>query len=76
MADGEVKEKAKTLIRIGQKMDNQKDPSLKIKEAMLPRTIEGNRNVSDMVKMAILKETTWQKIFTCTMKRKLMKILI
>jgi len=35
LADGEAKEKAETLTRIGQKMVNQKGFAQKIKEAML-----------------------------------------
>jgi len=38
--------------------------------------IEENRGVLDVVKRDTSKGIAWQKIFTCTMKRKLIKILI
>jgi len=38
-------------------MVNQKDPLLKIKEAMPSEIIEGNRGALDVIKKAILKET-------------------
>ncbi len=44
-------------------------------EVMSLEMIEESRDVSDAAKKATLKETAWQKIFTCTMKRKLMKML-
>ncbi len=45
-------------------------------EAMSLEMTEESRDVSDTAKRITLKETAWQKISTCTMKRKLMKILI
>ncbi len=76
MANGKAKEKGETLIGIGQKMDNQKNFSLKIKEAMLLGIIEESKSALDVAKKVTLKETAWQKMFICIMKRKQMKILI
>jgi len=74
LADEEVRKRTETLIGIGQRIVNQKDPSLKIKEVILSEMIKESRDASDMAKKAILREIVWQKMSTCTMKRKLMKM--
>ncbi len=48
---------------------------MKIK-VMQAEMIEGNRDVLDVVKRAISKGTAWQKMFICTMRRRMMKTLI
>ena len=37
---------------------------------MLLKMIEKSRDVLDVTKRAISKETVWQKMFTCTIKKK------
>ena len=76
MADEEAKGKDRILIKIDQRMVNQKDPLQIVIEVMLSEIIEGNRDASDMVKRVILRETAWQKTSICTMRRKMMKMLI
>ena len=65
-----VKEKAKILIGIDQRMVNQKDSSQIEIEAMLSEMIKESKDALDVVKRATLKETIWQKMFTCTIRRK------
>jgi len=48
LKDEEVKKKVKILIRTNQKIVNQKDLSLKIKEATLREMIKKSRNASDV----------------------------
>ncbi len=45
-------------------------------EIMQAEMIEGNRDISDVTKRAILKGTAWQKTFICTMRRIMIKMLI
>ena len=71
-----VKEKAKILIGIDQRMVNQKDSSQIEIEAMLSEMIKESKDALDVVKRATLKETIWQKIFICITKKKQMKMLI
>ncbi len=70
MTGGEVKEEDETLIRIDQRMVNQKDPLQMVTGAMLSEIIEGNKDVSDADKRGISKETAWQKMSTCTKRKK------
>ncbi len=70
MADGGVKGKDEILIRIDQRMANQKDPSQMVAEVMSPEMTEGNKDVSDVDKRGTSKGTAWQKIFTCTERKK------
>ncbi len=55
MADGEAKGEDKTLIRIDQKMVNQKNPSQMVVEIMPLETIEGNKGVLDVDKRGTSK---------------------
>ena len=55
MENGGVKGKDEILIRIDQRMVNQKDPSQMVTEVMLAEMIEGNRNASDVNKRALQK---------------------
>jgi len=57
-------------------MVNQKDPSSKTKEVISLETIEESKDISDAAKKATLKETAWQRIFICTIRRKQMKTSI
>ncbi len=70
MTGGEVKEEDETLIRIDQRMVNQKDPLQMVTGAMLSEIIEGNKDVSDADKRGISKETAWQKMSICTKRKK------
>ncbi len=70
MANREAKGKDKILIRIDQRMVNQKGLSQMKIEVMQAEMIEENRDVLDVTKRAISKETVWQKMFTCTIKKK------
>ncbi len=45
-------------------------------EVMQAEMIEGNKDVSDVVKKDISKGIAWQKIFICTIRKKMMKMLI
>ena len=56
MADEEAKGKAKTLIEIGQRMDNQKDSSQMVIGVILLKMTEKSRDISDVAKRIILKE--------------------
>jgi len=76
LADEEVRKRTETLIGIGQRIVNQKDPSLKIKEAISLEMIKENKDASDVTKRAISREIVWQKISICTMRRKQMKTSI
>ncbi len=51
-----------------------KDPSQIVIEIMLPKMTEENKDVLDVTKKAISKETIWQKMFTCIMRRKQIKM--
>ncbi len=51
-------------------MVNQKDHSLKIKEAMPSEMIEESRDALDVIKKDTSKGTIWQKISIYTMRRK------
>ena len=44
-------------------------------EVMSLEMIEESRDVSDAAKKATLKETAWQKISTCIIRRKAIKML-
>jgi len=57
LADGEVKKKAKIQTRIGQKMVNQKDPLWMVIKVILLEMIEESKDVSDVARRVILKET-------------------
>jgi len=59
LADREAKKKDKTLTEIDQKRDNQKDLSLRIKEAISLKMTEESKNASDVTKRAISKEIVW-----------------
>ncbi len=76
MADGEVKERDETLIGINQRMANQKDPLQMVTEVILPEMIKVNKDALDVAKRDISKETVWQKISTCIMRRRAIKMLI
>ncbi len=76
MANREAKGKDKILIRIDQRMVNQKGLSQMKIEVMQAEMIEENRDVLDVTKRAISKGIAWQKISICTMRRRTMKILI
>ena len=56
MADGEDKEKGKILIRIDQRMINQKDLSQIVIEVMSSEMIKENKGALDVVKKNTLKE--------------------
>ena len=74
MADGGVKGEGEILIGIDQRMASQKDPLQMVTEVMLPETIEGNKDVSDVDKRGILKGTAWQKMSICTRKKQQKKM--
>ncbi len=57
MEDEEVKGENKIQTGTDQRMVNQKDPLLKIKEVMLQEMIEENKGTSDAAKKATSKET-------------------
>ena len=70
MADGGVKGEDEILIRIDQKMVNQKDPLQMVTEVMLPEMTEGNKDASDADKRGISKGTAWQRTSICTKRKK------
>ncbi len=74
MADGGAKGEDETLIRIDQRIANQKDPSQMVTEVMPPEMIEGNKDALDADKRDTLKGTAWQKIFICTKRKKQKKM--
>ncbi len=76
MADGEARKRAEILIGIDQRMVNQKEPSLKTKEAIPSKMIEKSKDAFNVIKRVTLKGTVWQKMSTYIMRRKQMKILI
>ncbi len=41
-----------------------------ITEVMPSEMIEGSRDALDVVKRVISKETAWQKMFTCIMRKR------
>ncbi len=69
MVDGEAKGEEETLIRIDQRIVNQKDPLQMGTEVTSLEMIEENRDVSDVDKRDTSKRTAWQKTSICT-KRK------
>jgi len=75
LADGKAKGKDETLIRIDQRIVNQKDPLQMIIEVISPEMIEVNKGISDTAKRDISKETVWQKTSICTMRKRIMKML-
>ncbi len=70
MADGGIKGEDETLTRIDQRIANRKDPSWMVVEVMLPETIEGNKDISDVNKRDTSKGTAWQKMSICTKRKK------
>jgi len=74
LADGEAKGKDEILIRIDQRMVNQKNPSQMVAEAMSPEITEENNDVSDVDKRDTSKGIAWQRMSTCTKRRKQKKI--
>ncbi len=57
MVDKKIKGKDEILIEIDQRIVNQKDLSLRIKEAMLLEIIKESKDASDIDKKATLRET-------------------
>ena len=56
-------------------MVNQKGPT-QMKIGVMPlEMIEVNKDASDVIKRGISKETAWQKMSTCTTRRRVMKML-
>ena len=74
LVDGEVKEKDGTLIGIGRKMVNLKDPLQMVIEVTLLETTEENKDASDVDKRGTLKGTAWQKTSTCTRRKQRKKM--
>ncbi len=74
LVDGEVKEKDGTLIGIGRKMVNLKDPLQMVIEATPQETIEVNKDASDVDKRGTLKGTAWQKMSICTRRKQRKKM--
>ena len=75
MADGGVKGEDEILIRIDQKMVNQKDPLQMVAEVMPPGTTEVNKDVLDADKRGTSKGTAWQKMSIYTKRKKQKKML-
>jgi len=57
LVDKKIKGKDEILIEIDQRIVNQKDLSLRIKEAMLLEIIKESKDASDIDKKATLRET-------------------
>ncbi len=74
MADREAKGEDEILIRINQRMANQKDPSQMVTEVIPPGTIEVNKDVLDVDKKGTSKGTAWQKMSICTKRKKQKKM--
>jgi len=70
LTDGEAKGRDETLTEIDKKMVNQKDLSQIVTEVMLSEMIEMNKDVLDVAKKAISKETAWQKMSICTKRKR------
>jgi len=70
LADRKAKGKVETLIEIDQKMVNQKDLSQMEIEVTSSEMIKENRGVLDVTKRVTSKETVWQKMSTCTIRKK------
>ncbi len=75
MADGEVKGEDETLIGIGRKTANLKDPLQMVTEATPLGMTEVNKDVLDVDKRGTLKGTAWQKMSTCTRRKQRKKML-
>ncbi len=74
MTDRGAKEENEILIKIDQKMINQKDSSQMVTEVMPPEMTERNKDVSDVGKRDTSKGTAWQKMSTCTKRKKQKKM--
>src|SRR6266540_31908 len=76
LADGEVKGEDETLIEIGRRMVNRKDPLQIVTEVTLLGMTEVNKDVLDADKRGTLKGTAWQKMSIYTRRKHQKKMLI
>ena len=74
MADEETKGEDEILIGINQRMVNQKDLSQTVTEVMPSGMTEENKDISDVNKRGTSKGTAWQKMSTCTKRKKQKKM--